>query len=60
MIIILLIAKPYEAALELERVIALPMIITNSIGVGIFINIINNTQEHYKKLALYNLKKLLI
>ncbi len=59
MIIILLIAKPYEAALELERVIALPMIITNSIGVGIFINIINNTQEHYKKIGAIQSQKAL-
>ncbi|MDS1005360.1 LytS/YhcK type 5TM receptor domain-containing protein [Clostridium sporogenes] len=59
MIIILLIAKPYEAALQLERVIALPMIITNSIGVGIFINIINNTQEYYKKIGAIQSQKAL-
>ncbi|AKC64120.1 sensor histidine kinase [Clostridium sporogenes] len=58
-IIILLIAKPYENALQLERVIALPMIITNSIGVGIFINIINNTQEHYKKIGAIQSQKAL-
>ncbi|EJP6472204.1 histidine kinase [Clostridium botulinum] len=59
MIIILLVAKPYEAALQLEKVIALPMIITNSIGVGIFINIINNTQEHYKKIGAIQSQKAL-
>ncbi len=59
MIIILLVAKPYEAALQLERVIALPMIITNSIGVGIFINIINNTQEYYKKIGAIQSQKAL-
>lgn len=59
MVIILLVAKPYEAALQLEKVIALPMIITNSIGVGIFINIINNTQEHYKKIGAIQSQKAL-
>ncbi|WP_409069010.1 LytS/YhcK type 5TM receptor domain-containing protein [Clostridium sp. FAM 1755] len=59
MIIILLVAKPYEAALQLERVIALPMIVTNSIGVGIFINIINNTQEYYKKIGAIQSQKAL-
>ncbi|ENK1244990.1 histidine kinase [Clostridium botulinum] len=59
MIIILLVAKPYEAALQLEKVIALPMIITNSIGVGIFINIINNTQEYYKKIGAIQSQKAL-
>ncbi|WP_251861995.1 LytS/YhcK type 5TM receptor domain-containing protein [Clostridium sp. Marseille-Q2269] len=59
MTIILLISRPYEDALQLEKIIALPMIITNSIGVGIFINIINNTEERYKKIAAIQSQKAL-
>ncbi|EJO5347667.1 histidine kinase [Clostridium botulinum] len=58
-IIILLIAKPYENAIQLERVISLPMIVINSLGVGIFINIINNTKEYYKKIGAIQSQKAL-
>lgn len=47
MFIILLISRPYSKALELERIIAYPMIIVNSIGVAVFINIINNCRQEY-------------
>ena len=49
MIIILLISRPYSKALELERIIAYPMIIVNSIGVAAFINIINNCRQEYTR-----------
>lgn len=48
MIIILGLSTPYKDALRLEQIIALPMIIINSIGVGIFINIIKNTKKQYE------------
>lgn len=37
MVIILLVAKPYPAALALVRMIALPMIVANSLGVAFFV-----------------------
>ena len=41
MIIILLIARPFPAALELVRLIAFPMIVMNSLGMVIFIGVFN-------------------
>ena len=45
MAIILLVAKPFDDALHLVSIIALPMIFMNSIGIGIFINIIENIKK---------------
>lgn len=45
MVIILLIAKPFSEALHLVSIIAFPMIFMNSIGIGIFINIIENIKK---------------
>lgn len=42
MIIILLVAKPYEAALATVKIIALPMILFNSLGMVIFISVFNS------------------
>lgn len=59
MVIIIVISKPYEYALNLEKTIAFPMIIINSIGVAIFINIINNTQQRYNEIGAIQLQKAL-
>ncbi|WP_050606540.1 LytS/YhcK type 5TM receptor domain-containing protein [Clostridium niameyense] len=59
MVIIILISKPYEYALNLEKIIAFPMIIINSVGVAIFINIINNTQQRYNEIGAIQLQKAL-
>jgi len=40
-VIILLISKPFEAAVELERAILLPKIVVNSLGIVIFVWIFN-------------------
>jgi len=45
MLIILLIAKPFSDALHLVSIIAFPMIFMNSIGIGIFVNIIENIKK---------------
>ncbi len=42
MMIILLVAKPYAAALETVKIIALPMILFNSVGMVFFISIFNS------------------
>jgi two-component system sensor histidine kinase LytS len=45
MAIILLISRPFSEALNLVSIIALPMIFMNSVGIGIFINIIENIRK---------------
>ena len=45
MIIILIVAKPFSEAFHLVSIIAFPMIFMNSIGIGIFINIIENIKK---------------
>ncbi|MGM0379606.1 MAG: LytS/YhcK type 5TM receptor domain-containing protein [Bacillota bacterium] len=45
MVIILILTKPFSEALELVELIALPMIFMNSLGIGIFINIIQNLKK---------------
>jgi len=45
MVIILIVAKPFSEALHLVSIIAFPMIFMNSIGIGIFINIIENIRK---------------
>lgn len=59
MIIILLIAKPYEAAISLEKVIAVPMLLINTIGVVVFINIINNVRNEYARVSSIHAQKAL-
>ncbi|MBU5483387.1 histidine kinase [Clostridium sp. MSJ-11] len=60
MIIILILSRPFKEALELEKVIALPMILINSIGVVIFINITNNAVEQYNRIGAYQAEKALL
>ncbi len=45
MIIILLLSEPYEQAIALVRVIALPMILANSAGAAIFVSIIRDQRK---------------
>lgn len=49
MILILLLARPYESAWALVKVIGLPMIIFNSFGLVIFIYIFNSILIHQDK-----------
>ncbi|EYE87776.1 sensor histidine kinase [Fervidicella metallireducens AeB] len=61
MIVILLLSKPYERAVELVKLIGLPMILINSLGVVVFINIIKNTNEQFNRIrANYSQKALSI
>lgn len=60
MIIILIFSNPFNEALELEKIIALPMIIINSLGVVIFINIINNASDRYNRIGAMQAQKALI
>lgn len=45
MIIILAIVRPFPEALELVRIIALPMIGANAVAIGLFIAILENVRE---------------
>jgi two-component system, LytTR family, sensor histidine kinase LytS len=59
MVIILGIAKPYSAALALVKIIGLPMIIANSIGIAIFMLIVRNVQEEEKRYGAIQAQKAL-
>lgn len=59
MIIIVLIAKPYSYAVNLEKIIAIPMIVINSIGTAIFVNIVKNAMDDYNKLGAIQAQKAL-
>lgn len=59
MIIILLVAKPFNAAWELVKVIGMPMIIWNSIGVALFMMIIRNAQEEEERIGAIQAQKAL-
>lgn len=49
MAIILLVAKPFDQALELVNAIALPMVIANSAGAALFMSIIHDRKTIYEK-----------
>ena len=49
MLIILLVAKPFDQALALVETIALPMIIANSVGAALFMSFIRDRKTIYEK-----------
>ena len=57
MIIILIVAKPYVDALALVEIIAVPMIIMNSIGVVVFIEALYTVQKNLDQTSAYHLKR---
>lgn len=59
MIIILILSKPLNDAITLEKVIALPMILINTAGVIIFINIIKDMRNEYAKITAIQSQKAL-
>lgn len=52
MVIILLMAKPFDDALGLVRVIAVPMTLINSAGAAIFVSIIRDQRKMYDELSV--------
>lgn len=56
MIVILLIAKPFEAAVDLVKLISVPMVFLNPIGVVIFIYGIYSVKETMERQNEHNLK----
>ncbi|TCS84577.1 LytS/YhcK type 5TM receptor domain-containing protein [Tepidibacillus fermentans] len=59
MAIILLLAKPFEKALALVQVIGLPMIVANSIGIAIFIAIIQSVVHEEDRIEADQAQKVL-
>jgi two-component system sensor histidine kinase LytS len=51
MILILIIAKPFEEAVELVRLIGFPMIVANGIGIGMFIAIVETVFRERERVA---------
>ncbi|MCW8330636.1 sensor histidine kinase [Photobacterium sp. SDRW27] len=49
MFIILMVAEPFDKALHLVSAIALPMVIANSVGAGLFMSIIQDRKTIYEK-----------
>jgi two-component system LytT family sensor kinase len=52
MLIILLLARPFADALALVRVIAVPMILANSVGAALFISIMRDQKRMYDKFGV--------
>lgn len=59
MLILLIFSSPLEDAVELVRFIALPMILINSFGVIIFINIIQNARNEYNRIGAIKAQEVL-
>ena len=58
-LVVLIVAKPLNTAVNLEKVIALPMIFINSIGVVIILNIIQNAKQEYDRIGAVESQKVL-
>ncbi|GGB06522.1 sensor histidine kinase [Agarivorans gilvus] len=59
MLLILLIAKPFEQALHLVEVIALPMLTANSVGAALFMMMIRDRRHLYDKFTSHSSAKAL-
>lgn len=59
MLILLIFSRPLEDAINLVTIIGLPMILINSFGVVIFINIIQNARNEYNILSAMQSQKAL-
>jgi two-component system sensor histidine kinase LytS len=53
MLIILLIARPFDAALNLVNLIGAPMIIVNSIGLAIFVELISSVSREQERVGAF-------
>lgn len=59
MIILLVVARPLVDTIRLVKIIAFPMIIINSLGVVLFINIIQNARNEYDRIGAIQAQKAL-
>lgn len=53
MLIILLLARPFDAAVNLVKVIALPMILVNSIGLAVFVELVSSVSREQERFGAY-------
>ncbi len=59
MIIVIIFSRPLTQALELVGIIAIPMILSNSLGIAIFISILNKVKEDNQKIRALQAEKVL-
>jgi len=59
MIIVIVFSRPLTQALELVGIIAIPMILSNSLGIAIFISILNKVKEDNQKIRALQAEKVL-
>ncbi|RAK11825.1 two-component system LytT family sensor kinase/two-component system sensor histidine kinase LytS [Halanaerobium saccharolyticum] len=59
MIIVVLFSRPLAQAVELVKIIAIPMILSNSLGIAIFISILNKVKEDNQKIRALQAEKVL-
>lgn len=59
MVIILLVAKPFGDAFRLVQAVAMPMILTNSAGIAIFIAIVHSIMHEQERLIAGQAKRVL-
>ncbi|MGI1660187.1 MAG: LytS/YhcK type 5TM receptor domain-containing protein [Desulfitobacterium sp.] len=59
MVIIVLISRPLENAVELVQLIALPMILANSIGIAVFVTIIRSVVQKEDRIEANQAQKVL-
>jgi len=59
MAIVVAFSRPISQALELVRIIGVPMITSNALGIAIFINIVNTIKEENEKIRALQAEKVL-
>ncbi|PTV98878.1 two-component system LytT family sensor kinase/two-component system sensor histidine kinase LytS [Halanaerobium saccharolyticum] len=59
MAIVIIFSRPLDLALELVGIIAIPMILSNSLGISIFISILNKVKEDNQKIRALQAEKVL-
>jgi two-component system sensor histidine kinase LytS len=59
MSLILLLARPFSAAWELVKIIAIPMTLTNATGIAIFITIVHNIRLEQERVIALQTRKIL-
>jgi len=59
MSLILLLARPFSAAWELVKIIAVPMTLTNATGIAIFITIVHNIRLEQERVIALQTQKIL-
>lgn len=58
-VLILLMAKPFEAALELEQAIAIPTMLGNSLGVAFFIYVIRDVLNEQQRMQAVSVQQVI-